>query len=399
MDCAICFEAITADTGHTEMSCTHRFHYTCLTRWFGNQVLKDLTETCPCCRHEANEHEGLPDQFDDDEEEEAESSESSESESEEEISSEQAAANERARHHFAEKKAALSEEAFQSYAATRIQAAMRAYPIRMDWIRYKVMLDEKESMRNHIRHLEESERKAEKERQTLMRWMTVPRSEWRNLCATKIQTLWRASSARRALIQVALKAGYKVNWTFDGAAWKRSFLKGVEMWQPANGFPPQSLMFQNHQMWTKVQAAWRAYRVRKVLKKHDGKGAVRFNMPILNAVLVHLGGGSLTYSEFRQMKPLTKEAFRDLCARNGARNPTEIDWRQAAAACDWIPQRMEEDLATMSTNERSSFVPRVKYSGFLEGWILSVQYHQKRRVMAAAKTIQSFWIRIRNRAL
>ena len=330
MDCAVCFEAITAETGHTEMSCTHRFHYTCLTRWFGNQVLKDLAETCPCCRHEANDHEGLPEQFDG-EESKSESESSSESESEYEMSIEQAAANERARHHFSTEKAALSEEAFQSYAATRIQAAMRAYPIRMNWIRYTMMLDEKDELKCRAAALEKAVKDAENERQSFIKSMVMPRSEWRNLCAMKIQTLWRGASARRALIGRALAAGRRVNWTLDGISWKRNFLTGRESWQPSDGLPPQSLTFQTHRLWTKVQAAWRAHVVRKALKQHDGKGVVSFTMPILNAVLVRLDGGSVTYSEFRQMKPMTKEAFRDLCAMNGARNPTEIEWRQAAA--------------------------------------------------------------------
>jgi hypothetical protein len=149
-------------------------------------------------------------------------------------------------------------------------------------------------------------------------------------------------------------------------------------------------------MWTKVQAAWRAYVVRKTWRQHDGKGAVQFTMPILNAVIMHLGGGSLTYSEFRQMKPLTREGFRDLCAMNGARNPTEIEWRQAAIACTWIPARVEEELISTSTNPLTTFVPSLKYSGLLNGWNICFQYCQKKHVVVAAQAIQKFWIRIRN---
>jgi hypothetical protein len=262
-----------------------------------------------------------------------------------------------------------------------------------------MMLDEKSELQLRAEALQRALKEADAERQLFVKSMTMPRSEWRSLCATKIQTVWRGFRECRALIGRALDAGHTINWTFDGFAWKRSFLKRQESWQPADGLAPQSLMFQNHRMWTKVQAAWRAYVVRKIWNKHDGKGAVSFTMPILNAVLVRLGGGSVTYSEFRQMKPMTKEGFRDLCAMNGARNPTEIEWRQAAVACSWIPQRLEEELITMSTNERSTFVPRVTYGGMLVGWTLSIQFHRKRLVTVAAKKIQSFWIRIRNSML
>lgn len=400
LECTICFEEITGATGHVQMSCGHFFHFICLTRWFGNQVLKDLVETCPCCRHEANNHEGLPDQFDGEAHPEAES----ESESESELDSESDSYDEfvpsaeqlEAAAFFNRKRAELSEEAFKSYAATRIQAAMRSYHLRMNWIRYRMMLDEKSELQMRAEALQRALKEADAERQLFVKSMTMPRSEWRNLCAIKLQTVWRGFRERLALIGRALDAGHTINWTFDGFAWKRSFLKRQESWQPADGLAPQSLMFQNHRMWTKVQAAWRAYVVRKTWRQHDGKGAVQFTMPILNAVIMHLGGGSLTYSEFRQMKPLTREGFRDLCVMNGARNPTEIEWRQAAIACSWIPARVEEELISTSTNPLTTFVPSLKYSGLLNGWNICFQYCQKKRVVVAAQAIQKFWIRIRN---
>ena len=65
MDCAICFEAITETSGFTQMSCKHRFHFRCLATWFSTQFVNKQTESCPCCRHEAGEHESLPKREDD----------------------------------------------------------------------------------------------------------------------------------------------------------------------------------------------------------------------------------------------------------------------------------------------------------------------------------------------
>jgi len=60
MDCSICFEAITAETGKTVMGCGHEFHFRCMASWFVTQCDKELPENCPCCRHEAGPLECLP---------------------------------------------------------------------------------------------------------------------------------------------------------------------------------------------------------------------------------------------------------------------------------------------------------------------------------------------------
>lgn len=44
-DCPICYEAISADTGHCTLSCSHSFHISCLTRWSVS------TASCPMCRN------------------------------------------------------------------------------------------------------------------------------------------------------------------------------------------------------------------------------------------------------------------------------------------------------------------------------------------------------------
>lgn len=51
MDCAICMEAITKQTGLVTLSCEHSFHFRCIDSWFGKQVWDGLEQTCPCCRN------------------------------------------------------------------------------------------------------------------------------------------------------------------------------------------------------------------------------------------------------------------------------------------------------------------------------------------------------------
>ena len=51
MDCSICLEAITKQTGSTTLSCEHAFHFRCIDSWFTKQVFDQLEQTCPCCRN------------------------------------------------------------------------------------------------------------------------------------------------------------------------------------------------------------------------------------------------------------------------------------------------------------------------------------------------------------
>ena len=53
MDCSICLNSITKETGKVELSCSHEFHMKCITRWFAGK--KD--QTCPCCREKSSEDE------------------------------------------------------------------------------------------------------------------------------------------------------------------------------------------------------------------------------------------------------------------------------------------------------------------------------------------------------
>lgn len=56
MECPICYENIDATTGQTTLSCSHSFHYGCISGWF----LKQDVGTCPCCRKEMTAIEDLP---------------------------------------------------------------------------------------------------------------------------------------------------------------------------------------------------------------------------------------------------------------------------------------------------------------------------------------------------
>jgi hypothetical protein len=54
--CPICYTDITEETGHVVLSCSHKFHLGCITKWFYSVEV----ETCPCCRKETSEKEKMP---------------------------------------------------------------------------------------------------------------------------------------------------------------------------------------------------------------------------------------------------------------------------------------------------------------------------------------------------
>jgi hypothetical protein len=60
-DCSVCFDEISKTTGSATMACGHCFHIGCLSRWLNKN------ETCPYCRHEANEHERIEEDKEQDE--------------------------------------------------------------------------------------------------------------------------------------------------------------------------------------------------------------------------------------------------------------------------------------------------------------------------------------------
>lgn len=59
MECPVCFETITRETGQVTTSCGHTFHFKCLNTWYYHQIQnnEDGQESCPCCRKEPGEFE------------------------------------------------------------------------------------------------------------------------------------------------------------------------------------------------------------------------------------------------------------------------------------------------------------------------------------------------------
>ena len=58
MECPICYEQISKDTGQVTTSCGHSFHFKCLNTWYWQQSQNEEgRESCPCCRKEPGEYE------------------------------------------------------------------------------------------------------------------------------------------------------------------------------------------------------------------------------------------------------------------------------------------------------------------------------------------------------
>lgn len=78
MDCSICLETITKQTGLVTLSCEHSFHFRCIDSWFTKQIWDNLEQTCPCCRSKGDQMDRC-EVHDDEESYETESDASSES--------------------------------------------------------------------------------------------------------------------------------------------------------------------------------------------------------------------------------------------------------------------------------------------------------------------------------
>jgi len=59
-DCSICFEPLTASTGHCTLGCSHTFHLACIGRWTNHS-----SSSCPLCRKELGETERIAKPVDD----------------------------------------------------------------------------------------------------------------------------------------------------------------------------------------------------------------------------------------------------------------------------------------------------------------------------------------------
>jgi len=198
MDCAICYDAITAATGKVELSCSHPFHFSCLTSWFNAQSAKSLEQSCPCCRHESNEHEKMPaaaadsDDDDDDDDDEDDDDESEYESMSEEEAIYLAAARERASMRFAKMKSEMTKEAFEFLAASKIAALYRGR-----CARYMVgdILEIRSCVRSRVAaaiQKREASRRMKNALSFNMKSLTMSHSAWRHHVASIIQKSWRA---------------------------------------------------------------------------------------------------------------------------------------------------------------------------------------------------------------
>ena len=190
MECSICYDPIqTQVTGKVELSCSHAFHFSCLTTWFSTQATNQITQSCPCCRHESNPHETMPFQntqgptpMDEDEDDEEDTSM---------FSTADAAAQERAAFRFIKLKKQMSSEAFEAYAASKIAALYRGRCARYIVSEIK---DIQDSLQTSTRKYFVQKRNLRFDRKALafnMKALTMSYSAWRNYAASIVQAAWR----------------------------------------------------------------------------------------------------------------------------------------------------------------------------------------------------------------
>lgn len=194
MECSICFNEITSATGKVELSCSHPFHFSCLTTWFDKQKTQGACENCPLCRHEANEFEkmpaGLNDEEDDDETLEYE---------DDEPTLDELAAQERARQRFARYKLINPIEEVQLYAANLIKACWRGY---QDRLLYQDLLYNKDMVERHEEHIANVQKhlKADVLRGNFLKsTIGLSRMQVKGFASTKIQAFWRRHKVEAAI--------------------------------------------------------------------------------------------------------------------------------------------------------------------------------------------------------
>jgi hypothetical protein len=84
-ECSICYDVIDLKTtGEVKLSCSHSFHFSCISSWFSNQE----KGSCPCCRKEMSDKEDFAanapvgeDEEDEDEDEDEDDEDEEENES------------------------------------------------------------------------------------------------------------------------------------------------------------------------------------------------------------------------------------------------------------------------------------------------------------------------------
>ena len=192
MECSICFNAITSQTGKVELSCSHPFHFSCLTTWFDKQKMSGGCENCPLCRHEANEFEKMPAPADDDDDETWDADD-------DEPTLDELAAQERARQRFARYKLINPIEEVQLYAANLIKACWRGY---QDRLLYQELLSNKDMIERHEEYISNVQKKMEEDlsrARFLKSTIGLSRTQVKRFAAVKIQSIWRMHKVKESI--------------------------------------------------------------------------------------------------------------------------------------------------------------------------------------------------------
>ena len=184
MECSICYNEITSATGKVELSCSHSFHFSCLTKWFDRQKSEGADENCPMCRHEANEFEKMPEPAEEEEDEE------DEDEWEEEPTLDELAAQERARILFDKLKFFNPIEEVQLYAANKIKACWRGYQDRLTYSELRGAKFDINEAKKELAELLNREK-------FLKSTIGLSRTQLKTMAATKIQSAWHCYYARK----------------------------------------------------------------------------------------------------------------------------------------------------------------------------------------------------------
>jgi hypothetical protein len=295
-DCSVCYEAISAETGSVQMSCSHTFHYSCITKWFESKKSQNQTQNCPCCRSEPPVTGRLPVSeaaavavFEWDVEE-----EDDESEDEEEVAPEPvnpifaAAARERAAQRFAVMRDILTEDELKNYAASRIAALVKGTSVYRMYRGLKLIKQEAQNsfdtivecltVLNEARNELRADKRRVREQEDFMR---MGRKGFGNSRATSIQKWWRSLAERRqasaaahadeeATVSRILSGGLKVVVTWrrtGGHIWERIVHnpeeRDAETFNLAvHALPPQSLAFEMARAAIKLQSVWRGHSAR-----------------------------------------------------------------------------------------------------------------------------------------
>ena len=190
MECSICFQAITSETGKVDLSCSHSFHLSCLMIWFEKRKHGGNCENCPLCRHEANEFEKMPAIYGDD------------SESEwggEESDLYDLAAQERARGRFNRYKALNPMKEVELYAANLIKACWRGYQDRLAYNNIRCLDSILNSIKLKMKHCQEDLLDTSSKMKFARSILGLTRFQIKNKVSTAIQALWRGYHLRLRL--------------------------------------------------------------------------------------------------------------------------------------------------------------------------------------------------------